>query len=771
LESHAPESSVQNRLFFYFGLRENPFGGTPDPRFLFHSETHREALASLINGIHCEFGFQVLVAQPGMGKTTLLFDFLEGFRERARTAFLFQPQLEPHELLQSLLFELGAGSEDTSVRKLSEQINQLLGHAAEEHKRVIVVVDEAQNLDFAVLEALRQLSNFETSRAKLMQIVLAGQPQLVKKLAAPEQEQLRQRISTISRLSPLNLDETRAYINHRLRTAGYRGSDLFTAGAARNIWENSKGVPRNINTLCFNAMLLAFAGNVKAVDESILMEAARDLDMPSVLADVYRTGPSPVPSHRNSNREFPVIRNTASFETERVRLGNAVSTPASFPRKTEVAPAAVATDNGNVGIAGQNIPLALVEAIVRISQTLEEQKVLLAARSVPAEVPPPTAPAVTANTTAPAVVVEKTSPAIEKDPTASIQPPKAASSTSLALVPAKSSAPSIPSSGPVNGNGANWEKLPALTPEKLAKPDQKPATPAATTVAVTPEKSVGIAASTPSSVKTDGRSSIKTNDNASVKTDNRSSVKSDPPEAKKAPKSGSFWPKAVALVGVTALLTFIVVEKSPWQYPAQANAPEAASPVPEQSDSTTTGFSVPKDSPASPMETPIRPLRSGATAARESRHSGSDEFDDVTVRKFPTERAVGPGSSMAAHESEGIFFDQNSAEMPEQYRYVLQEIADRLAKDPQASAILEGHTDDTGPEAYNLELSSRRAMTVRDVLINEFNVSSTQLTSIGSGSAAPIEANSSAEGRAFNRRVAVRFVRLGGQMEDGRPRR
>jgi OOP family OmpA-OmpF porin len=100
--------------------------------------------------------------------------------------------------------------------------------------------------------------------------------------------------------------------------------------------------------------------------------------------------------------------------------------------------------------------------------------------------------------------------------------------------------------------------------------------------------------------------------------------------------------------------------------------------------------------------------------------------------------------------------------MPEQNRYVLQEIADRLAKDPQASAILEGHTDDTGPEAYNLELSSRRAMAVRDVLINEFNVSSTQLTSIGSGSAAPIEANSSAEGRAFNRRVAVRFVRLGG---------
>ena len=289
VQTQTSENSVQNQLFVHFGLRENPFGGTPDPRFLFHSETHREALASLMNGIHCEFGFQVLVAQPGMGKTTLLFNFLEGYRDTAHTAFLFQPQLAPHELLQSLLLELGAASEDTSVRKLSEQINQVVSRAAQEHKRVIVVVDEAQNLDFLVLETLRQLSNFETPRAKLMQIVLAGQPELVKKLAAPEQEQLRQRISTISRLSPLTFNETRAYINHRLRTAGYKGSEIFTLGAARQIWENGKGVPRKINTLCFNAMLLALAGNAKSIDETILGEATRDLDMPSVLADIYRT--------------------------------------------------------------------------------------------------------------------------------------------------------------------------------------------------------------------------------------------------------------------------------------------------------------------------------------------------------------------------------------------------------------------------------------------------------------------------------------------------
>ena len=235
----------------HFGLRENAFGVTPDPRFLFLSQTHREALASLVNGIDCDFGFQVLVAQPGMGKTTLLFNFLERFRTTAHTAFLFQPQPNPCELLQSVLLELGTNSEETSLRKLSEQLNQVLTRAARERRRVIVVLDEAQNLDFAVLEALRQLSNFETASTKLMQIVLAGQPQLAKKLALPEQEQLMQRISAFGRLSPLALNETKAYIDHRLATAGYPGGDLFTLGAVRNIWDHSRGIPRTINTLCF----------------------------------------------------------------------------------------------------------------------------------------------------------------------------------------------------------------------------------------------------------------------------------------------------------------------------------------------------------------------------------------------------------------------------------------------------------------------------------------------------------------------------------------
>ena len=285
--------SVDDQILRHFGLRENPFGVTPDPRFLFMSRTHREALASLVNGIECGFGFQVLIAQPGMGKTTLLFDFLERFAN-SRTAFLFQQQHNSSEMLHSLLTELKSDSEETSQAKLYGRLNHMLSEAALTRERVIVVVDEAQNLDDALLETLRQLSNFETARAKLLQIVLAGQPQLAKKLAGPEQEQLRQRVSTIARLSPFGLDETRIYLNHRLGVAGYHGPELFTMAALQSIWTAGRGIPRNINTLGFNAMLLAFAQGAKRVDEGEIKEAVQDLDLDFVLADVAGLRPSSV---------------------------------------------------------------------------------------------------------------------------------------------------------------------------------------------------------------------------------------------------------------------------------------------------------------------------------------------------------------------------------------------------------------------------------------------------------------------------------------------
>src|ERR1700758_3894957 len=203
----------------FFGLREQPFGVTPDPRFLHLSAGHREALASLYYGIESGRGFLALIAKPGMGKTTLLFHLLEKFRASARTAFLFQTQCNSREFMRFLLAELGYGSDDQDFVRMHEEFNKRLLQEARAGNRFIVVIDEAQNLDPAVLETVRLLSDFETPRAKLMQIVLAGQPELANKLSRPSLAQLRQRISLIGRLGQLPPQETRSYIEYRLKTA------------------------------------------------------------------------------------------------------------------------------------------------------------------------------------------------------------------------------------------------------------------------------------------------------------------------------------------------------------------------------------------------------------------------------------------------------------------------------------------------------------------------------------------------------------------------
>jgi general secretion pathway protein A len=260
----------------YFGFVEDPFGATPDPRYLYSSRTHREALASLHYAFYSNRGFTALIAPPGMGKTTLLFEFLRHVRETARTAFLFNSQCDPTDLLRNILTEVGLTPQD-SLGSMLQQLNSELVETARSGRRFVVVVDEAQNLSEPALETLRLLTNFETSRAKLMQIVLSGQPQLGDALLRPGLVQLRQRISTFCRLEPLVPDETVAYIVHRLRVAGYTGPSLFTADALARIGEASEGIPRNINTLCFNALSLSCGLKKKQVDQEVLDEVLRDL--------------------------------------------------------------------------------------------------------------------------------------------------------------------------------------------------------------------------------------------------------------------------------------------------------------------------------------------------------------------------------------------------------------------------------------------------------------------------------------------------------------
>jgi len=263
----------------YYGLREQPFGVTPDPRFLYLSAAHREALASLVYGIETNRGFLGLIAKPGMGKTTLLFHLLERFRGAARTAFLFQTQCNSREFMRFLLAELGYGTDDTDFVRMHEEFNKRLLQEARAGNRFIVVIDEAQNLDPTVLETVRLLSDFETPRAKLMQIILAGQPELANKLATPGLAQLRQRISIVNGLEPLGAEETSSYIQHRLRVAGCKDKFPFSADAIEKISQFTEGIPRNINNFCFNAMSLACAMKKEFVDLAIVDEVMHDLDI------------------------------------------------------------------------------------------------------------------------------------------------------------------------------------------------------------------------------------------------------------------------------------------------------------------------------------------------------------------------------------------------------------------------------------------------------------------------------------------------------------
>jgi general secretion pathway protein A len=284
----------------YYKLAEQPFGVTPDPRYLYLSPTHREALASALYGITVGRGFTALIAKPGMGKTTILFHLLQKLQESARTVFLFQTQSSPRDLLRSLLVDLGIDDDGGDLVQMQAKMNQALLQHSTTGKRFVVVIDEAQNLDESVLEVVRMLSNFETPREKLMQIVLAGQPQLAKRLASPSMEQLRQRVSIVARLMPLDVAETRAYIEHRLFVAGRESNvPLFTDRAFAMIAKYSGGIPRNINNLCFNAMSLGCVRKQETIDRDVIKEVLTDLDLSPLYDDTpvgagMKTTKSPV---------------------------------------------------------------------------------------------------------------------------------------------------------------------------------------------------------------------------------------------------------------------------------------------------------------------------------------------------------------------------------------------------------------------------------------------------------------------------------------------
>ena len=266
----------------YYNLRRQPFGVEPDPRFLLMSNTHREALASLTYGLHAERGFLALAAPPGMGKTTLLFHLLDWLRDRARTVFLFQTQCNPDDFFRYVVRDLGI-TPAPDLASIHDQLNQVLLEEARAGRRFVLFVDEAQDLKPETLETIRLLSNFETPTRKLLQIIIAGQLSLIETLVRQEMEQLRQRISVLASLRPFSKKEVADYIGHRLKVAGHQGRSLFTEEALRMIAENSEGIPRNINNICFNALSIGYALQKDQIGREVVEEVVADRNIESLL--------------------------------------------------------------------------------------------------------------------------------------------------------------------------------------------------------------------------------------------------------------------------------------------------------------------------------------------------------------------------------------------------------------------------------------------------------------------------------------------------------
>jgi len=263
----------------FFGINEKPFAITPDPRYLYLSERHAEALAHLLYGINEAGGFVQLTGEVGTGKTTIVRSLLAQTPKNAEIALILNPRMTAPEFLLTICEEIGIGVPDTSTESLKDLVDVLSHYLLRAHgagRRVVLVVDEAQNLAPAVLEQVRLLTNLETNTQKLLQIILIGQPELRELLGRNELRQLAQRITGRYHLHPLSRDETAAYVRHRLRVAGAT-TDIFSGGALSEVYRLSVGVPRVINVICDRALLGAYSMDSHRVTGTLVRNAASEV--------------------------------------------------------------------------------------------------------------------------------------------------------------------------------------------------------------------------------------------------------------------------------------------------------------------------------------------------------------------------------------------------------------------------------------------------------------------------------------------------------------
>jgi putative secretion ATPase (PEP-CTERM system associated) len=302
----------------FYELRERPFALSPDPDYLYPSRVHQEALDYLRYGLESHAGFVVITGEIGSGKTTLLQTLLRNIDSQTSVGRVVNTMLEPRELLETILIDFGLDPTGKSKPLLLRDLAQFLVDQRLAGRMVLIVIDEAQNLSLAALEELRMLSNLETEKSKLLQIVLVGQPNLRDKLTSPELEQLRQRITVSYHLQPLDADETANYINHRLRRAATGAPIEFPREATDAIHARSRGVPRIVNVICDAALVFGYAEERRTIDLTLVQEVLGELEATGVLPPVGFTNMTESAPRTSSSIAMPV----------------AAAAPAAMPAKT-----------------------------------------------------------------------------------------------------------------------------------------------------------------------------------------------------------------------------------------------------------------------------------------------------------------------------------------------------------------------------------------------------------------------------------------------------
>ena len=261
----------------FYRLRKEPFHITPDPEFLFLSPSHKQALGSIVYGVRNRKGFVVITGEVGVGKTTILRSYLEGVaKQKTKVVYIFNANVSFKNLLKTIYKELGLDAKTGDIVEMLNDLYQILMEEYKQGNTVLLIVDEAQNMPVETLENLRMLSNLETSKDKLIQIVLIGQYEFEEILNLYELRQLKQRIVIRSTIIPLSDKESMAYINHRLEKAAVNGSPVFTRGALKRIVKEAKGIPRYLNILCDNALITGFGYKKRPVDAKIVDEVITD---------------------------------------------------------------------------------------------------------------------------------------------------------------------------------------------------------------------------------------------------------------------------------------------------------------------------------------------------------------------------------------------------------------------------------------------------------------------------------------------------------------